>query len=405
MRSVAAGALAIVIAVSACSVAGAGANKHAVNGGEMAASAPPPSPAQRPVWMDSVQMVSATTGWALVFTSNPAKSSALAVGRTTDGGRTWTLVTPAAPRGSFVQGQMLLDAASGQHTWVTGVTTGSRTVVFGTSDGGRSWQRSEPVAGDQPVAVDFAGPNQGWLLQSLGEAMQQNPVRLYRSADAGLRWSLIARTALMPGEPPSSGGLPLYCDKVRLAVSSPELGWITGDCNVLADAVLVSRDGGQYWAPATLPIPARACQLAGCEVPPPQLAGRTTFLQVNDYLTTASLLVSTSAGRTWQTETLPPGAGPYPRVQFFGPADGIAVSAGPQGSIGRDFYLTSDGGVSWTAVPQGRRFGLSGASFDFVSPTVGFAWLPAADATGTAPSMYRTSDSGRTWTPFLPRQS
>jgi photosystem II stability/assembly factor-like uncharacterized protein len=100
---------------------------------------------------------------------------------------------------------------------------------------------------------------------------------------------------------------------------------------------------------------------------------------------------------------MPAGAGPYPRVRFFGQSDGIAVSAGPQGTIGRDFYLTSDGGLSWTVVPQGRHFGSSGEDFDFVSMAVGFAWVPGTDAIGGAPKVYRTSDSGRTWTSFVPR--
>jgi len=65
---------------------------------------------------------------------------------------------------------------------------------------------------------------------------------------------------------------------------------------------------------------------------------------------------------------MPAGAGAYPRVRFFSPADGIAVSAGPQGSIGQTFYLTSNGGQTWRPVAQG---------FDFVTPSIGFASMPA----------------------------
>jgi photosystem II stability/assembly factor-like uncharacterized protein len=160
--------------------------------------------------------------------------------------------------------------------------------------------------------------------------------------------------------------------------------------------VLVSHDGGAHWASPPLPIPASACQQDGCDVAEPQFAGHTTFLVISDYPNAALLVVTTDGGATWRTTSMPAGAGPYPRVRFFGPADGIAVSAGPQGSIGRDFYRTSDGGRTWTAVRQGKRFGLTGASFDFVSPTVGFAWIPAAQ------QMYQTSDSGHSWTAFVP---
>jgi photosystem II stability/assembly factor-like uncharacterized protein len=108
-------------------------------------------------------------------------------------------------------------------------------------------------------------------------------------------------------------------------------------------------------------------------------------------------LATTDGGANWRTGIMPTGAGPYPRVRFFGSADGIAVSAGSQGSIGRTFYLTSDGGRTWRPVAQGKRFGGSGASFDFVSPAVGFAWM-----TSGAPVMYQTSSSGRSWVAFVP---
>ncbi len=72
--------------------------------------------------------------------------------------------------------------------------------------------------------------------------------------------------------------------------------------------------------------------------------------------------------------------------------------------MGKTFYVTSDGGLSWTAAPQGRHFGPSGASFDFVSPSTGFAWpLPGISPQSAATKMYRTSNSGRTWTPSVPR--
>jgi photosystem II stability/assembly factor-like uncharacterized protein len=106
---------------------------------------------------------------------------------------------------------------------------------------------------------------------------------------------------------------------------------------------------------------------------------------------------------TWQTEPLPPGAGMYPRIQFFSPLSGVLVSAGPQGVIGPVFCTTADGGRTWTAVRQGRSFAQLGTTFDFVSPRTGFAWAPGTDATGPAPAMYRTTDSGRTWVAFTPR--
>lgn len=282
-------------------------------------------------------MISATSGWALLSTANPNISAALQLGRTTDGGRTWHLVSSPAPSAASAGGVELLDAVSAERAWIVAATpssAGGKTELFLTDDGGRSWRR---------------------------------------------------------------------CDKVGIAFISQRTGWIATWCNA-GYSILVSRDGGAHWSSQQLPIPQSACEQAGCAVSAPQFAGNATFLAVGDYPDTALLFVSADAGASWRTVIMPRGAGPYPRVRFFSQSDGIAVSAGSQGAVGKTFYLTSDGGLSWTAVPQGRHFGRSGASFDFVSPSTGFAWLlPGISPQSAAPKMYRTSNSGRAWISSVPR--
>jgi photosystem II stability/assembly factor-like uncharacterized protein len=351
-------------------------------------------------------MVSATTGWATLSTSNPNDNSVLQLGRTTDGGRTWVLVTPPAPVAALDDGAVLLKAVDPKQAWLAAappVSAGGTTVVFRTVDGGQTWQRSAPIDANQPVAIDVIG-RRGWLLESLGAAMGSNPVRVYRTTDGGLRWSLLARSQAF-GQPTANrtDTLPLSCDKVGMAFRSARTGWIGAWCNA-GYSILVTRDGGIRWASEQLPIPESACAQDGCEVSEPQFAGHTTFLPMSDFPGRALLFVSTDAGARWRTEGMPAGAGPYPRVQFFGPATAIAVSAGSQGVVGATFYLTSDGGLSWTAVPQGKHFGRRGANFDFVSSTVGFAWLlPGINTASPTPKVYLTSDSGRVWTSFVPR--
>jgi hypothetical protein len=402
--------VAFAILTAGCGGAGAKPNDEAATRETAASpsgSAPAQVPARGPVWIDTLQMVSATKGWAFLWTSNPNDDSRLAIARTTDDARTWTVVTPPGAVRALASGQALLEAATAERAWfaVPTSTSGSRAnaLVFGTADGGRTWQESSAIPdGDDPVALDFAGAQRGWLLESLGAAMQQNPVRLYRSTDGGLHWSLVASSPRMAGDPAAPSGLPLYCDKSGLAFASARTGWITGSCNSLAQAILVTRDGGAHWASEPVPLPASLCEQAGCEVPAPESAGGTTFVEVGHYPAAASLLVSRDAGLSWQVESLPAGAGPYPRIRFFSAADGLAIAAGSQGSIGRDFYLTSDGGLNWTAVRQGRHFGGNWTDFDFVSTRIGYAWIAGADSAGGAPAMYRTSDSGRSWMAFTP---
>jgi photosystem II stability/assembly factor-like uncharacterized protein len=401
----------LAIMATACSGASAKSDGEAATR-DTAASPSDSAPAQvragSPVWINTLQMVSATKGWALLWTSNPDHDSTLAVARTTDGGRTWTDVTPLTAVRALGTGQGLLQAATAERAWFAVPTSTSgppgKTLVFGTLDGGRSWRKSAGVPdGFDPLALDFVSPNRGWLLESLGAAMQQNPVRLYRSTDGGLRWSLIARSPRLAGDPPTSSGLPLYCDKDGLAFATAQAGWITGYCNSLPDAVLVTSDGGARWATEPLPLPATICEQAGCEVPAPQSFGGTTFLEVSHYPAAAYLLVSRDVGRSWRVESLPAGAGPYPRVRFFSADDGIALSAGSQGTIGRVFYVSTDGGLSWTPVRQGRHFGGNWTDFDFVSVDAGIAWVYPGGEPTAAPPLYRTADSGRTWIAFPPR--
>jgi photosystem II stability/assembly factor-like uncharacterized protein len=421
IRGLPAVALAVVLAITTagCSTDSAKPGSTArVNSGGRGATAGTTAPrpdsalarrrAGSPVWIDTLQMTSLTTGWALLWPSNPSRSSALAVARTTDGGATWTVVTPPPAVPALTAGQALLEAATAQRAWFTVTASrdgaqATRTHVFGTTDGGRSWRESPPVGGGQdPVAIDFAGPDRGWLLDSPGAAMGQNPVSLYRSSDGGVRWALVAKSPRMAGDATTASGLPVACDKDGLAFATARVGWITGYCPVGAD-VLASTDGGARWATVSQPALGQQCQ-GGCEIPAPELAGGRVFLLAGSYPASADLLVSADAGQTWRVSPMPEGAGPYPRVRFFTADDGIAVAAGSQGRIGRHVYLTTDAGLTWSAVRLGRRFRGNWTDFDFASLRAGFSWTSPGG--GPVPArLLRTSDSGRLWTSVVPRLS
>jgi photosystem II stability/assembly factor-like uncharacterized protein len=399
-------ALALLVAagmLTACGSAGTTGRPEVPAATRETAAAPSGRSSARgnPVWIEDLQMVSATAGWALLWDANPAGNAALEAARTSDGGQTWVLVTPSG-LGSLPQGQVLLDAVSAHQAWlVVGAgnsdsSASGTTTVYATTDGGQHWSAGLPIPGNAPSLLDFAGTADGWLLEDLGNAMQNEAATLWRTANGGTTWSRVAKTPPL-GQPPSgSATLPTTCGKTGLAFASTQVGWITGTCVSLPDAILVTRDGGVHWATQQVPLPMQECP-GFCEVQPPQFAGPVTFMPVDAYPSAAYLLVSTDSGGAWTALRLPTGAGPYPRVQFFGPADGIAVSAGPQGVIGPDIYLTADGGVSWTAVAQGRQFGSSGAQFDFLNPKLGFAWIPGSR------QLYQTSDSGQTWTAVAPQ--
>jgi hypothetical protein len=390
-----------ILAVAAAGCAAPVASSTAGPGGQAAA--------HPRVWFESVQMVSAKAGWALVATSNPTAGRGAPVlpARTADGGRSWVTVAPPAIAG-LVGEPMVLQAATASRAWLAvylQVGGHATTEVFGTENGGASWSRSAPAGSAEPISVDFTDPAHGWLLENLGAAMGQEWVAVYRTTDAGLRWSLTAQTLPSPQSGTSGSGLPTACDKSGMIFSTARTGWITAGCNVGSE-VLVTHDAGYHWASQPLPITAATCSPAGCLITPPQFIGQAGFLTIGHYPATGELLVSRDAGSSWQVRQLPAGAGPYPQIRFFTADRGIAVSGGAQGLIGSVFYLTADGGRNWTPVPQGRHFGQVGAYVDFVSTTDGFAWIPSSGITsGPAPDMYVTTNSGRTWIAITPRQA
>ena len=224
------------------------------------------SQAAAAIWLDTLQMTSASTGWALRWTQNPAvvDDGYLAPARTTDGARTWTSVTPPAARALLTtpDAQAVLQALDGQRAWlaVTAATTDSSSVhlteVFATANEGRTWTESAPLkVPDYASFLSFADPEHGWLLIAYGGTMGQEPVRLYRTSDGGLRWSLAAQT---PQTGTGSNGLPVTCDKAGLVFATASAGWLSGACFFLPDALLVSRDGGVIWTSQVLPVPARS---------------------------------------------------------------------------------------------------------------------------------------------------
>jgi photosystem II stability/assembly factor-like uncharacterized protein len=364
--------------------------------------------------VQALQMSTPSTGWALYLAGSPATAplgTPTLLVRTSDSARTWTDVTPAAARPmlSTANASQVLDAIGADRAYfavtVSPRENGSATTrVFATDDGGRTWTESAPVKGVGYVsALSFTDPSHGWLLWNEGAAMGRNPVRVYRTTDGGAHWSLTAQSP--PIDSNSSAGIPVPCDKTGITFPSASAGWLTSVCAVgLADGLLVSRDGGDTWSQQPLPVQPGACEETTCELTGPEFAGGTGFLTLGRNPGAPALLVSKDLGQTWQSIALPTGVGVYPQIQFFDATHGVLVAGGSQGSIGDVFYTTSDGGQTWTAVPQGVHFTQLGAAIEFVSPDNGFAWILGGDAQGSSPPpMYETTDAGRTWTSFNPK--
>jgi photosystem II stability/assembly factor-like uncharacterized protein len=378
-------------------------------------------PQARPIWLQSLQMTSAANGWALYDSGDPDSSPTPfpLLARTTDGGRSWTDVTPSAARPLLAtpDAAQVLDPVGGERAYlaVTGAVEQSNsavntTMVFGTADGGRSWTESAPLRTQSTVSeLSFVNPQHGLLMLGGGDgAMGEDAVRLYRTSDGGAHWSPAAATPAQTGTTvdaqPGPGQIPAACDKNGLAFPTATNGWIASTCNAgLSDALLVSHDGGVSWADQPLPLPATTCAGCACTVRGPEFVGGTGFVTVEPEPDGAALLVTRDLGQTWQRLPLPAGL-QYPQITFFSPKDGVLVAGETQGAFGGTFYTTADGGQAWTPVPQGADLTRLGVTVDFASPQDGFAWTNGLQSDPVPPTtIYQTTNSGRTWHAITPQ--
>ena len=373
-----------------------------------------------PIWLQSLQMTSTTTGWALYYSKNPNSSSGVftRLARTTDGGRTWTDVTPAAglPMLATPYAEQVLDPVNAEDAYlaVTGATEDSNnsvnsTVLFATTDGGRTWTKSTTLrAVSFASQLSFANPQHGFLLLGgNGGAMGQDQVWLYRTSDAGRHWSLAAAS---PGETGAAlpaqqgpGRIPTECDKYGLDFATATTGWIASTCNAgLTDGLLVSQDNGTSWSDQSLPVPATICAGGACLVRGPQFVGGAGFVTVDPQLGAPALLETRDQGRTWKRIALPAGV-QYPQITFFSPTQGTLVAGGSQDSFRSTFYTTANGGQTWTPVPQGTNFTKIGVNIDFTTTRDALAWTTGENSDPVpATSIYQTANSGRTWHAFTP---
>ena len=120
------------------------------------------------------------------------------------------------------------------------------------------------------------------------------------------------------------------------------------------------------------------------------------------------LFRSTDGGDTWEQRSLPPTQGPRPEISFVDGQEGWYSTGGvPEtqcNAAGTAIWHTTDGGANWSQValvtwPQqagvsGIGLGQCKEGLSFVDSKHGFL---AAWDDNHRPTIYRTSDGGRTW--------
>jgi photosystem II stability/assembly factor-like uncharacterized protein len=359
--------------------------------------------------LSPVKMASPTVGWA---------SGGL---RTTDGGIHWRDVSsPDMREGSVTQlyppgfSDFYFD---GDHAWQAAVY-GSNTScfdhvsVFSTTDGGKTWQRSAPIALHLPAGemvrnlqIGFTNRLVGWLWVPEGrqdaDPFNFAPTKadVYATSDGGATWRHVSRLSSdMLQAAPSSDNCPTALG--RIDYLSPTVGWVSPRC---ADSpMLATGDGGATWKPASFPIPSNAgCP---CYLQSMQFVDATHGIAVfsgNSGLTGSTVILSTADdGASWQP--LPqPGTGFVLELSLVDANNFFALVTPPGwtklSKEGFELHRSIDGGHSWTMVQPAVPGTWPPGFMDFVDLNHGFeSNLNGADM------LLVTSDGGKTWRSIAP---
>ena len=351
--------------------------------------------------LTSIRMFDARSGWAVGGVDLASDH----VFFTLDGGNTWQDVTPPQPLPATAAPvsatAFFLDT---RRAWVTYYPEGERvthlSLVWRTEDGGVSWQAAPQVESVQtldatfgPFLFLFADELHGWLILSAGAGMGHHYVEVYGTEDGGLSWERLI-------DPNSDQAANIhYNPKSGLAFADGQVGLMTfGGGAYLKPFINWTRDGGRTWEQQELPAPMGERTLfdeSVCTTFSPTPFSAKDWLVAVDCAPLSSpggeahslFIYRTPDGGTSWTDTLFLSMSALPPVSnstslFF-------LDRRVAWLLGRSIFLTTDGGDLWTKLKTVTWDG----QFSFVTEELGWA-IAHMD---TALALVRTENSGRTW--------
>jgi photosystem II stability/assembly factor-like uncharacterized protein len=315
--------------------------------------------------------VTASTGWALV-----TSRSRYWIFRTVDGARRWQL----QGTGEASYGEPVVHFSDRTHGEIA--FFGGELQVYRTSDGGGHW-RPLAVPGEA-FAVTFAGADNGWALtwKPTTQALQ-----LLSTGDGGLTWNerVWPAGAYWVGR----GGIG------ALAFKSNGQGWTAGAGE--QPRLMRTVDGGSSWRPTTIEIPPHALPTSAPPASELLITQLTLMPQRGILAVVADLageligVTSLDSGQTWRTISPPPEPTRYDDISFVDDTHWWASRFGY-------LFKTSDAGQTWQRVDLKPLLGDWNYQPSHVIDSM-HAWsmmISTGHSTDTALAM--TSDGGVTWT-------
>jgi photosystem II stability/assembly factor-like uncharacterized protein len=327
----------------------------------------------------SLRMLNELDGWAI---------SDSAILRTTDGGSTWYDVSPQGVTAfGFGSAHTFLNASQAWVMVAEASDPAGSGLLYRTGDGGLIWTfYPVPFGGGD---LNFIDESNGWMMATLGGAAGSMAVSIYRTNDGGASWTQSYTND--PNLANAGEGLPLAGIKNNLTPLDAKAAWVGGVIYSPETFYLYkSSDGGQTWAPETIPsAPGMQNTEVSVDLGPIFLSPSEGILPVRfsgETLRTG-FYTTHDGGVSWEFVTFMPGAGP---VDFISPQDGIFWN-------GEQFLMSFDGARTWNSIHSDVLFSASFAGMDFVNTRTGWVWT--LDETGHY-GLYKTTDGGATWFPM-----
>jgi photosystem II stability/assembly factor-like uncharacterized protein len=357
-----------------------------------------PSPDARQPTLSFMRWTSAAAGWLSLYDAVRGVSTLF---QTADGGRHWRALR-------FDGGLQFLSFAGQRDVVLSARSTSEGTSfrLFRTVDGGHTWLHASlpPLLNPARSLPVFVDGDHGWILSTSQGRLGQDS-QLYRTADGGDHWHLLAETDTSHQ---LSHGIAEQVDKAWVSFDDPQNGWLGGHEPDGSPTLYSTHDGGQDWTKVMLPAPPGGwVQESLVAMSPPRISSTRGVLVVSDYGQVGSLpfgvwiLTTRDAGRSWSDPVGLPMAGTQPNglAYFLETTPSFADGQAGWRVAGAQVWTSSDSGQTWKspgALPRRWSFG---SLFPVDART---AWAEAVEAGSPGPAapwrLFVTRDGGRHWT-------
>ncbi len=352
------------------------------------------------VTINSIQMSSKSTGWALGQQDDGYER----VLYTQDGGHRWEDRTPPVSRVDVKSSTQKITAYFYDEdiAWVIlpdlrSDPSQAEHLVWFTIDAGEIWKASEPLPVRAvepyifPRKFEFINQYEGWLWVHLGFEHMHDRTYLFQTRDGGKNWKRLI-------DPEDNGLQSLH--NTGLAFADSNLGWMTKDPLGGFDPFLEQTiNGGFNWQKITIPPPVIGewSELSiYCILENPVFSSPQTgyFLlqcaelnqdsgNFNWDVRTTYLYATTDRGENWLIQGFPT---PIHQLIFLDYQNGFA--------FGEQHYQSRDGGASWNELKKVTWVG----DFCYINQQEGWAVARKGDTS----ALVQTADGGQTYQQINP---